>query len=118
MLKTKMTLAAGAVLMGLAVSAPQVQAGSWSVTSSFGSAVYSGQTPMLQQVHHPRGCEMSRKQIRRSLRHRGFRKIKFVRERANKYVVHARGPHREKVRLVVGKQYGRILRYKVRRHWR
>ncbi|TWI82263.1 hypothetical protein JM93_03613 [Roseibium hamelinense] len=50
------------------------------------------------------------RQIRRSLRHQGFRKIQIVRERGRVYVVKARGWRGRPVRLVVDAYNAQILR--------
>ncbi|MDD7911849.1 MULTISPECIES: hypothetical protein [Pseudovibrio] len=121
MLKTKMTVAAGALLMGLAFSGASAQAGNWVVTTGNGPAGYAAPQHLIHQVHkvhNPYGCRMSRKEVRRSLRHKGFRKIEFVRDRGDRYVFFARNHHRQKVRLVVSAYHGEILRYKVRGRWR
>lgn len=58
------------------------------------------------------------RQIRRSLRHRGFHGIKIVNRRDRVYIVHARGWRGFPMRLVVDARNARILRSKpVGRHF-
>lgn len=63
---------------------------------------------------------MGPREIRRSLRHRGFHRIRIVDARGPVYIVKARGWRDQGVRLVVDARNGRILKRRPlgqRRHW-
>ncbi|WP_196223437.1 hypothetical protein [Roseibium sp. RKSG952] len=60
------------------------------------------------------------RQVRRSLRHRGFRKIEILDRKRSVYIVRARGWRGHPVRMVVDAHNAEILRMRPvgkRRHW-
>lgn len=63
---------------------------------------------------------MGPREIRRSLRHRGFHRIRIVDIHGPVYIIKARGWQDRRVRLVVDAHSGRILKRRPlgqRRHW-
>jgi len=68
----------------------------------------------MDQRHMHR--KLGPRQIRRSLRHRGFHGIEILRERRHVYVVRAHGWRGHPVRLVVDARSAEILRRKPLRH--
>ncbi len=122
----KSTLAAGIVALSvIAASAPaQAHSPSLSVHGSGGgvSIQSGGHGPRhdRRDWRRDRGqrYHLSVWQVRRQLRHRGFRDMYFVDRRAPVYKVRAIGPRGHRVLLVVSSQTGRVInRQPLRRHY-
>lgn len=114
---------AGAILLGSLVLAPSVSAAPLAAAKQF----QAPQDTAVVQIHHKkrpgkhggRGWNggyghghyaLGPRQIRRSLRHRGFYRIKIVDRRGPMYIVRAVGWRGMPVRLVVDSRTAHIVR--------
>lgn len=111
-------IAAGIVAFTLVASGGGALAAPFNMAAAHGTAT---QSSMLIDVDHrgrggwhsgQRGGyqNLGPRQIRRSLRHRGFRQIEILDRRGPVYVVNARGWRGHSVRLVVDSRTAQILR--------
>jgi len=111
-------IAIGAGVSGTAVSAAPLPAAPMSFQAA--SSLPSAAVQPVEYRHRAGKRHMHRKlgprQIRRSLRHRGFYGIEILRERRHVYVVRAHGWRGHPVRLVVDARSAEILRRKPIRH--